>query len=130
MKIFGERLRKLREARGLTQIQLGRIVNVSNTTISQYEADRRTPSHPDIIRKLAEFFGTSMDYLCGHDIVALEEQGVPRHIAEILCDLPPGNEDMARVLVKYAKNGASAEEIDEAIRCGLAVKQAMRQMEK
>lgn len=64
MNILGQRIKKLREDAGLNQIELAKQLNISNTTLSQYETGQRIPSD-DIKIKIAEFFNTSIDYLLG-----------------------------------------------------------------
>ncbi|MGQ9556903.1 MAG: helix-turn-helix domain-containing protein [Desulfurispora sp.] len=59
---LGERLKKARESRGLTQIQLGKMVNVSDATINRYERGQRKPT-PEMLSKLAEILHVSVDYL-------------------------------------------------------------------
>lgn len=56
------RIKLLREARGLNQQGLANELNVSQAMISKYELGI---SEPDIstIRRIAEFFGVSADYL-------------------------------------------------------------------
>ncbi len=62
MDSFGQRLRRLREERDITQIDLAKALSLANSTISQYEANRRTPD-PEILRRVADYFGVSVDYL-------------------------------------------------------------------
>ena len=69
----GERLKRERLSKGLTQEDLGYAVGIRNVTISQYESGARTPSSP-ILSKLAGVLGISTDYLLGltehrHDII-------------------------------------------------------------
>jgi transcriptional regulator with XRE-family HTH domain len=59
---FGQRLRFLREQRGLSQVELAKKTGIKNHTISNYERDERTPT-PDSLAKLAEFFSVTTDYL-------------------------------------------------------------------
>jgi len=62
------RLKQLREERGLLQADVGKIINVSSQAIGNYEKEKRDMS-PDVIIKLAEFFNVSTDYLlCKTDI--------------------------------------------------------------
>lgn len=61
---FGQRLKKLRKQRGMTQKQLADLIGVQNSIISFYEVGDRFPS-PEIIIKLAAIFHTSTDYLLG-----------------------------------------------------------------
>ncbi|OPL09014.1 MAG: hypothetical protein AVO33_08905 [delta proteobacterium ML8_F1] len=61
---FGQRLKFLREKSNLSQTGLGKILNVSQQTISQYENNQRTvPS--EFIVDVANFFKVSSDYLLG-----------------------------------------------------------------
>lgn len=61
-----ERLRELRKQRGLTTTALANIVGCSNPTITHYERGDRKPD-PDMLKKFADFFGVSVDYLLGRD---------------------------------------------------------------
>lgn len=74
--ILGRRLRKLREKNALTQKQFSEIMNICNTTLSQYEAGNRTPSDR-VKEKLADYFSVSVDYLLGRtDIIGFNENEV------------------------------------------------------
>lgn len=64
LSILGKRIKKLREEAGLSQKELAKRLNISNTTLSQYETGQRVPSD-DIKIKIAEFFNTTIDYLLG-----------------------------------------------------------------
>ncbi|PWU66746.1 helix-turn-helix domain-containing protein [Gracilibacillus dipsosauri] len=60
----GDRLKRLRKERKLTQTELGNIINVTKVSISGYENGDRTPD-TDNLRRLADFFGVTTDYLLG-----------------------------------------------------------------
>lgn len=64
MASIGERIKSLRETEGLTQIQLSKKLNISNTTLSQYENGQRVPGD-EIKTKIAIIFDVSLDYLMG-----------------------------------------------------------------
>lgn len=64
MNVLGQRIRSLRESKNLNQLELARILNISNTTLSQYESGQRIPSD-DIKIQIAEYFNTTIDYLLG-----------------------------------------------------------------
>ena len=57
-----EKLRKLREARGLTQLQVADRIGVSKAMISAYETASKAPSIEVLIR-LSRLFAVSVDYL-------------------------------------------------------------------
>lgn len=45
MKNFGEKIKQLRIEKNLTQIELGKILNIRNTTISAWEQDIAEPPY-------------------------------------------------------------------------------------
>lgn len=64
MDVFAQRLKQLREEKGLSQQALGEIIGVSKIAVYTYEKGKNYPE----VRKflaLAEFFGVSLDYLAG-----------------------------------------------------------------
>lgn len=61
-----EKLRELRKARRLTTTELANIVGCSNPTITHYERGDRKPD-PDMLKKFADYFGVSIDYLLGRE---------------------------------------------------------------
>ena len=61
---LGAQLRKLRVDRHLTQQEVAAALSISNAMISSYECQTRYPSI-DTIKKMAEFFCVSTDYLLG-----------------------------------------------------------------
>ena len=58
------RLKFLREEKGLFQSDIAKILGVSIAAVGFYENEKRDMS-PDTIIKLAEYFGVSTDYLLG-----------------------------------------------------------------
>ena len=63
---FGNRLRELRVAAGLTQAQLAAQIHVTKSVVSYYELQERSPS-PEVLIKLSYVFHVSTDYLLGRD---------------------------------------------------------------
>ncbi len=62
--MIGERLLDLRKDAGLTQDELGVILNLNKHSISAYERDKSEP--PDEVKiKIAKYFCVSIDYLLG-----------------------------------------------------------------
>lgn len=61
---FGENLKTLRTARGLTQKELGDRVGLSKAVISKYENALGYPTL-DMVITLAAFFGVTTDHLLG-----------------------------------------------------------------
>ncbi len=63
--MLGERLKELRAKNGLTQIAFAEIFKISSGTIAMWETGKRTPDI-EMIKRIAEYFGVSVDYLVGH----------------------------------------------------------------
>lgn len=61
-----ERLYKKRKALSMTQAQLGKIVGVSRSIISEYENDISDPSW-EIMMKISKVLGVTLDYLAWGD---------------------------------------------------------------
>ena len=59
-------LKQLREARGITQTELAKQLGVVRSTICFYESEQHSPT-PEMLIKLADFFGVTVDYLLGRD---------------------------------------------------------------
>ncbi len=62
MDRFGEKLQCLRKRRNLTLTELGKILDVHNTFVSQIEKGRRVPN-AEMIIKVADTFGVTTDQL-------------------------------------------------------------------
>jgi transcriptional regulator with XRE-family HTH domain len=62
MSKFSEKLRALRQRKGYTLGELGEILGVHHTHVSQLETNRKIPSAAMIL-KIADIFGVSTDQL-------------------------------------------------------------------
>lgn len=62
--IFRERLRLLREERGISQREVAENIGVTEVGYQNYEVGRRKPNF-DALYSIANFFGVSLDYLFG-----------------------------------------------------------------
>lgn len=72
---FGARLAAIRQRRGLTQAELGGLVDVSNRVIAYYEADGAQPPGALLV-ELARALGVTTDELLG--LVTAPEKVPPR----------------------------------------------------
>lgn len=59
---FAERLRRIRDDRGLSQSDLARLAGMQPSAIAHFEADRRKPSFENV-RALARALNVTADYL-------------------------------------------------------------------
>ena len=79
---FPERLKKLREDKGLTMAELSRkIGSISQGSLSHYEAGTRTPGL-NILLELSNFFNCSMDYLTGQTDYKNQEELIKKYHLE------------------------------------------------
>lgn len=60
--LFGDRLKKMRKERNLTQEEIGELCEVGKTTISNWENNITQPPF-EIVKKIAQYFGVTIDYL-------------------------------------------------------------------
>jgi transcriptional regulator with XRE-family HTH domain len=76
VETFGNRLRLLREAKGLRQEDIGDIFGFGKSTISQWEKGTREPDF-SVVVKLAEYFQVSTDDLLGKKLpVSTGQEGL------------------------------------------------------
>lgn len=64
MSILGDRLRRARERKGLSQIDVYKRTKINNKTISRYESGGSEPDIDNLV-KLAALYEVSIDYLVG-----------------------------------------------------------------
>ena len=64
--MFGEKVKQLRIARGISQVELAKALGVSKQSVSNWENDNILPSI-EMLVKTAEYFSVSTDYMLGID---------------------------------------------------------------
>lgn len=60
--MLGDRIKLIREANNLKQVEFGRILNVTKQTVSNWENNNIQPS-VEMIKKILTNFGVSSDYI-------------------------------------------------------------------
>jgi transcriptional regulator with XRE-family HTH domain len=60
--MFGQRLKFLRENKGMSQEYLAQVLNVTQQTINNYEHNERKPDM-DMLCKISDFFEVPTDFL-------------------------------------------------------------------
>lgn len=78
MATFGERLRQLRQQKGVTQEEVAELLNVNKQTISGYERNIRRPAGETALETyetLADFFNVDLTYLLGHTDLVIRLTG-------------------------------------------------------
>jgi transcriptional regulator with XRE-family HTH domain len=68
---LGKRIAALRKERGFTQVEIAKLLGISQAVVSNYEIGRVRP-HPDVLIKLAELLQVSTD-----EIFRLKFSGPP-----------------------------------------------------
>ena len=64
MKVFSERLKELRQDKGISQAKLAKDIGVSFSVVCYWETDRSEPTAVNIV-KIADYFSVTADYLLG-----------------------------------------------------------------
>ena len=70
-----DKMRIRRRALGLTMKDLAACVGVSEAAISHYETGRREPD-PDMLGRIANALGVTVDYLLGRDVAPVQSAEV------------------------------------------------------
>lgn len=82
-----ERIRELRTARGWTQAELARRMNVTRNGVNSWEQGLSMPS-PAYLVELAKVFSVSTDYLLGvENLTTINVTGLDEHDVGILTEL-------------------------------------------
>lgn len=64
--MLGDRLKRLRNQRGLSQEELSKRLHLSRGTYAHYEINKRQPDYVTL-QKIADFYGVTTDHLLGRD---------------------------------------------------------------
>lgn len=120
--IKGERLRKLRKTKGYTLEELGDMLgNMSKSTISNYENEKREPSR-EVVIKIMQIFDCTADYLIGadhHFKTVVDEDYAVRVLEEneiYLLDEINKDEDMRAKLIKSRRGKEIIDDILKKLR--------------
>lgn len=97
----GARIAMLRKRSSLTQPMLADRMNVSQSTITSWENDRRAVGNEDLI-KLADLFGVTTDYILGRK-VDLGSTPVAAHLNTEYSDLPPEQQREITEYIEFKK---------------------------
>ena len=110
---FGNRLKTVREEKGLKREEVASKIGTSAAIIGRYERDERTPSI-EIAKKIAEALEVSLDYLVGETSVLLKDRKMIYRL-EILQKVKPAYKErilyMLDVMLKDAQNKSLQEKL-------------------
>lgn len=78
--MLNQRIRQLRQARSMSQVDLAKRLNVTKQSVSNWENDNIQPSI-EMLVKLSAVFSVSTDYLLGLDSSEhLDVSGLPEEV--------------------------------------------------
>ena len=83
MKKFGENIRKLRDRHDMTQEALGKLLNVTQSTIAYYESGKKQPTLETLII-IADYFEVSTDFLLNRTNVVSTASEISKSDSELL----------------------------------------------
>ena len=108
--IFPERLKQLRQKKGLTQQEIADLVHVNRVTYTNWEKGKREPSFENLV-KLASVLGTSTDYLLGtsDNYIDLEDFEITKLIQDKVTNIKIG------LLIAAKETGLSLEQLAELL---------------
>lgn len=111
------RIKELREKRGISQADIARGVHITSSAVGYYETGKRGVSNNKTWQKLADYFNVSVPYLQGYvdeyiDIHDLneEEQDAYNHITDMLCEEYPEDSVSWSKIGQLLINADTAEE--------------------
>ena len=100
------RIRQLRIESGLTQTELGKMLNVKDSAISKYE-NEKIPLTAETLIKLKRIFGVSIDYiLCVNDLSTSKDTEQNNTATAI----PQFSKDVAAMIEYYTGFSAGSKE--------------------
>lgn len=102
--MFSDKLKELRQARGITQKQLAEWSGLGRSQISNYENGLRTPDW-ETQEILADFFNVRLDYLMDRDTPNTRIPVLGKVIAGIPLDAVEEIIDYEEIPIEMAKNG-------------------------
>lgn len=99
---LGNNIKKEREARELTQNELGKILGVSKQTVSSWENNTKRP-RVDKLNALADLFNTTVDNLLEKKSIPKEEEKYYK-IAKEICELEKEDREFIKRMIKKLNN--------------------------
>lgn len=104
MSTIGERCKRLRKVKGITQEEMAKIFDVAPTTISTCEITGRFSV--DMLIKYANYFDVSTDYLLGRTRVKSQD-----HKIQFICDKTGLGEKAVSILLAKQKHKVSRSKV-------------------
>lgn len=98
MVIFGDRLKSLRNRKGLSQSEFAKQIGVSKSSVNMYERGDREPNF-ETLEAIADYFNVDLDYLMGKS----EIENRARFVLGVTNAAPTLTDDESDLLHKYRR---------------------------
>ena len=95
--MLNQRIREVRQARGMSQVELAGLMGVTKQSVSNWKSNNIQPSI-ELLEKTADLFGVTTDYLLGReplrvlDVSGLTAQQIA-HLQVLVEDLRQGRSE-------------------------------------
>ena len=99
--MLANKLKALREKKGMSQAELARVLDVAQQTVASWERENSSPNY-DILLKIAAFFNVSTDELLGRD--EPPKKSMVGGIIEMLAALSPQKQEQAKSYIAFLAN--------------------------
>lgn len=110
---FANRLKIVREEKGLKREDVAGQIGTSAAIIGRYERGERTPS-VDIAKKIADALEVSLDYLVGDTTVLLKDKKMLYRL-EVLQKINPVHKDRILYMLDLMLKDAQANSLQEKL---------------
>ena len=114
-------IRDLRAKKNISQSKLAKILNVHQTAVSQWEKNRTFPD-TETLKKIADYFGVSVDYLVGHTSTRIDfslenksNDSFTYEISKESEDLTDEEKDRILAFVRFTKSQRANDKSDAYI---------------
>ena len=100
--MFKERLRELRNKKGLSQTKMGELLKITRQAYCHYENGKREPTQ-EVLKEISKILNCSIDYLLGN---TNDPRPVDKQLAEINSAIySDENKDSDNSVVIFNRNG-------------------------
>lgn len=96
--MFDDRLKKMREARGLTQKDVSEALEINPRTYASYEKNEREPNS-EVLIQFSKYYGVTVDYLLG---ITHKQEGLTQHESDLI-EAYRNNPDMQTAVDRLLK---------------------------
>lgn len=117
MSSIGDRIRRARQDKGISQEELARLIDTTKSTISKYELDRREP-RLETLQQISDALGVSIIELLDpsiFDSLSSMLHVEPAHLLELMSAPVPEAADLRRTISDAAFNLESLRRVDSAV---------------